>query len=669
MHERKNVRERLERLREEINLHAHLYYVKDDPLISDGEYDLLFQELLDLEARFPDLVTPDSPSRRVGGVPLSHFDTVEHRVPMLSLENAFSEEDFFEFEKRLHRFLNSSDPFSYVAEPKMDGLAVEIVYENGIMVLGSTRGDGSVGEDITQNLKTVQTIPLRLRPGTCPELFEVRGEVFISTEGFKALNEQRMKEGENLFANPRNAAAGSLRQLDSKITAQRPLEFFAYGVSDPDSFSCSTQADLLEVLQSLGLKVNTHVRICSDMEAAAAHFRYLLDLRPSLPYEIDGMVVKVNSFDIQKRLGAKARSPRWAIAGKFPASQGTTRLRSIEFQVGRTGAITPVAILEPVLIGGVTVSRATLHNEDEIKRKDLRIGDVVLVQRAGDVIPEVIKPVREKRTGREERIRMPESCPECGHPVTRAENEVAVRCTNPLCPAQRLRALIHYTGKTGMDIEGLGKKVMEQLVSCGLVSDISDIYRLQVSDLRDLEGWGEKSAEKAVKAIEAGKTTTLSRFLSALGIRYIGEISASLLEQRFGSLARIMQASAAEFLDVEGVGDQMAESLSSYFQDPSVQAMLRELGELGVRFEEPAADSSEKPLANMVFLFTGSLEKFSRSEAKARVKDLGGQVASSLSRKVTHVVCGNKPGSKRAKAQELGLMILDEGGFHNLLQM
>ncbi|MCK5405753.1 MAG: NAD-dependent DNA ligase LigA, partial [Desulfobulbaceae bacterium] len=331
--------------------------------------------------------------------------------------------------------------------------------------------------------------------------------------------------------------------------------------------------------------------------------------------------------------------------------------------------ITPVAILEPVLIGGVTVSRATLHNEDEIKRKDLRIGDVVLVQRAGDVIPEVIKPVREKRTGREERIRMPESCPECGHPVTRAENEVAVRCTNPLCPAQRLRALIHYTGKTGMDIEGLGKKVMEQLVSCGLVSDISDIYRLQVSDLRDLEGWGEKSAEKAVKAIEAGKTTTLSRFLSALGIRYIGEISASLLEQRFGSLARIMQASAAEFLDVEGVGDQMAESLSSYFQDPSVQAMLRELGELGVRFEEPAADSSEKPLANMVFLFTGSLEKFSRSEAKARVKDLGGQVASSLSRKVTHVVCGNKPGSKRAKAQELGLMILDEGGFHNLLQM
>lgn len=670
MPDKEKAQKRLAELREQINYHAHRYYVLDDPVIADAEYDRLFQELLELEDRFPELVTADSPGRRVGGPPLAQFQTVRHTFPMLSLENAFSEENLYEFEKRLLRFLKSDEPITYVAEPKLDGLAVELVYENGVMILGSTRGDGHVGEDITQNLSTVNSIPLRLRTdklADVPKRVEVRGEAYLDIKGFKKLNQLRQKQGESLFANPRNAAAGSLRQLDPKITAQRPLDFFAYGVSDPSSFPCAEQAELLEYLRALGFKVNEHTKKCRSMQEVVSHFRYLLELRHELPYEIDGMVVKVDSFELQKRLGFKARSPRWAIASKFPASQATTRLTSVEFGVGRTGAITPVAILEPVNIGGVTVSRATLHNEDEINRKDLRLGDTVLVQRAGDVIPEVIKPVVEERAGSEREIKMPQSCPECGHQLVRPENEAVTRCPNSHCPAQRLRMLGHYTSKAGMDIEGLGKKAMEQLYAENLVRDVPDIYKLKAEELAVLEGWGEKSAANAMQAIEESKKTTLARFIAALGIRYVGEVTAQLLEHHFGSLEKLMQAKEEELLEIEGIGGQVAKSLVDYFSDESVKRMLEQLLALGVQITDAGAGAQELALSGKVFLFTGSLANFSREEAKTRVKELGGQVATSASKKVTHVVHGEKAGSKLKKAQELGLRILSEDDFLDLI--
>lgn len=670
MPEPEQVKKRLAELREQLNLHAYRYYVLDSPLIADAEYDQLFQELLDLEAAHPELVTPDSPSQRVGGAPLTQFATVKHRVPMLSLENAFSDEELFDFEERMHRFLKSDAPLSYVAEPKLDGLAVEIVYEKGLMTVGSTRGDGHIGEDITRNLKTIPSIPLRLRPpekATVPDLLEVRGEVYIALADFKNLNEQRLEEGESIFANPRNAAAGSLRQLDSKITAQRPLDLFVYGVSDAAALPCATQAELLALLKAFGFKVNPHVRPCPDMAAVVRHFNHLKDIRHQLPYEIDGMVVKVDSFAVQRSLGNKTRSPRWAVACKFPATQATTRLTDVVFSVGRTGAVTPVALLEPVNVGGVTVGRATLHNEDEIRRKDLRLGDIVLVQRAGDVIPEIVKPVTENRRGTETVIHMPERCPECGHRLVRPEHEAVVRCFNPHCPAQRLRALIHFTGKSGMDIEGLGKKVMEQLFTKELVRDLPDIYALKKSDLAALEGWGEKSADNARRAIEKSKAVTLSRLLTALGIRFVGEVTAGLLEQRFGSLEKLMAASREDFLAIEGIGEQAAASLVDFFTDPAVRNMLQRLQAAGVTVSAPPAAGSMS-LANTLFLFTGTLSGLSRNAAKAKVKERGGQVASAISKKVTHVVYGENPGGKLQKATELGLNLLSEKEFMALLE-
>ena len=669
MSDLEQIKESLRDLRNNLNFHSHRYYVLDDPVISDQEYDRLFQELLNIEARYPDLVTPDSPSQRVGGALLSKFQSVEHTYPMLSLENAFSDSDLLDFEERIRRFLKIFTPISYVAEPKLDGLAVEIVYEHGIMVTGSTRGDGRVGENITNNLKTVSSIPLKLFSSgdwPVPEKLEVRGEVFIDFKGFKKLNEQRLADGENLFANPRNAAAGSLRQLDSKITAQRPLDFFAYGVGDPSSLPCRNQDELLKYLGTLGFKINPMTTLCNDMNQVVAHFNRLSNVRGDLTYDIDGMVVKVNSFELQTRLGSKARSPRWAIAGKFPASQTTTRLLSVEFGVGRTGAVTPVAILEPVGIGGVTVSRATLHNEDEIKRKDLRIGDMVLVQRAGDVIPEVVKPMIDLRKGNEQPVRMPDHCPECGHELVRPADEAVIRCPNSLCPAQRLQSLIHYTGKAGMDIEGLGKKVMEQLVSEGLINDIPDIYEIKPSDLIGLEGWAEKSADNAVQAIKSSRKINPAKFIAALGIRYVGEVTSQLLEDHFVTLDNLMNASESDFHEIEGIGEQVAGSLSKYFNDPSVREMLERVMALGMEIIPRSPAAERLPLAGNVFLFTGSL-KISRSEAKARVKKSGGHVASSVSKKVTHVVCGQKPGSKAKKALKMGLKILSEEEFELVL--
>ncbi len=678
------IKNRLTELRDKIIFHAHRYYVLDDPVIADAEYDLLFKELLDLEEKNPELITPDSPSQRVGGQPLPVFNSVEHTLPMLSLDNAFQEEQIYKFEERLLRFLKLTENIPYFVEPKLDGLAVEIVYRNGIMELGSTRGDGRTGEDITANLKTIPSIPLHLMSKVYPDLLEVRGEVFITIAGFNALNEQRFAEGEPLFANPRNAAAGSMRQLDSRIAAQRPLDFYVYGISDPDQVRLNTQSAVLEELKSQGFKTNPLAKTCDKLSDVVAHFNHLKDIRNQLDYEIDGMVVKVNSFDLQRRLGSTARSPRWAIAWKFPASQATTKLNDVEFQVGRTGVITPVAILEPVNVGGVSVSRATLHNEDMIARKDLRVGDAVLIQRAGDVIPEVIKPLIEQRTGRETKIQMPDNCPACGGNLTREgkktaisseklAKEAATRCLNQDCKAQRLRKLMHFTSKAGLDIEGLGEKAVEQLFNEGLIKDIPDIFTLKKEDLVGLEGWGELSAQNVVASIKSKKEITLARLLAAMGIKHVGEEIASLLDRHFnGSLNRLLHADKnelkKELLLIEGIGERIADSIiESLHERPENKIIIEKLIASGLRTLPPASESNNGNLSGMVFLFTGTLRTFSRKEAKERVRQQGGQVATAINKKITHLVAGEKPGSKLPKAKELGLHILSEEEFTKLL--
>lgn len=676
MFEPEKASRRLAELREQLAYHAHRYYVLADPVVSDGEYDQLFRELVTLEEKYPELVTLDSPSQKVGGTPLAEFATVKHRVSMLSLKNAFFEKEMVDFEKYLRRFLLSPDvePIAYMAEPKLDGMAVELIYEQGLLVQGSTRGDGQTGNDITSNLRTIASIPLRLRGDGVPKLLEVRGEVIITTSGFKQLNEQRAAAGESLFANPRNATAGSLLQLDSRITATRPLDFYAYGVGDPGNLRSRSQSEVLVFLGNAGFKINPIIKTCLNMEAVFNHFRLLAELRHGLAYEIDGMVVKVDDLGLQQRLGANPSSPRWAIAWKFPATQATTRLLEVRFQVGRTGAITPVAVLEPVSVGGVTVTHATLHNEAMIKAKDLRLGDTVLVQRAGDVIPEVVRPVVEMRNGTEQPVAMPVHCPECRQALSRSRKEdgteeAATRCTNFDCPARQLRKLIHFTGKAGLDIQGLGKKVMEQLVNAGLVRDIPDIYRLTEERLAGLEGWGEVSAHNAVQAIAASKETTFARLVGALGIKNVGEETAVLLEQHFhGDLGLLQAAEELELQQVEGIGKVVAASIQEFFEQDENRRVLIELLAMGFKAEQTETAGGDQPLAGRVFLFTGTLISMSRGEAKARVKELGGQVASALSQKVTDLVCGEKPGSKLAKARDLGLAILSEEDFKMILQ-
>ncbi len=660
------VEERLEELRLKLNEHAHRYYVLDDPLISDGEYDQLFQELLSLEKEYPHLVTMDSPSQRVGGMALDTFQQVEHRVPMLSLENAFDHQDLRDFEERLLRFLLTDKRPDYMAEPKLDGLAVELVYEQGLLVQGSTRGDGSVGEDITAQLRTVSAIPLRLKRTDIARL-EVRGEVFMDRHGFEALNRRRSEKDEPLFANPRNAAAGSLRQLDPGITAQRPLRFFVYAVASPAVTACSNQQELLAFLAEQGFPVNPEIVHCQDMEQVIHRFQELSTLRHDLDYEIDGMVVKVNDFALQERLGSKARAPRWAIACKFPAVQASSKILAVDFQVGRTGAVTPVAILDPVDVGGVVVSRATLHNGDEILRKDLHIGDTVLIQRAGDVIPEIVKALPEKRPPSALPIRIPDDCPVCRHRLLKPEGEAVTRCVNPHCPAQRLRSLVHFCSKAGLDIDGLGKKSVEQLFHEGLITDLPDIFSLRYEDLAVLDGWGEKSAEKVLQGTEAAKKPPLARFVAALGIRYVGEVTAELLERSFQSLERLRRVSREELLEVEGLGEQAANSIVDYFSDPAVQEMMTKFEELGVHPQVARQEEEQRLLSGEVLLFTGTLKKLSRTEAKKLVKDHGGQVASGITKKLTCLVVGEKPGSKLKKAQEKGKRILSEDEFLALL--
>lgn len=663
------VKARVDWLREQIRYHDYRYYVLDEPEISDAEYDRLFRELEQLEAAYPELITPDSPTQRVSGTPAEKFETVEHRQPMLSLENAFSEAEVRDFEERIQRFLRQPGPFDYVLEPKMDGLAVNLTYEHGRLVLGATRGDGYRGENVTANIKTIKTIPLVLRTDQepVPPLLEVRGEVYMEIADFKKLNAEREAKGEPVFANPRNAAAGSLRQLDPSITASRPLKIYCYGIGEVSGREFSSHWEVLQALKAWGLRINPYIEQGRGIEAAISYHHRLEQQRHGLPYEIDGVVIKINSLELQARLGIKTRSPRWALAYKFAATQATTRILDIRVQVGRTGAVTPTAIMEPVEIGGVTVSRATLHNEDEVKRKDVRIGDWVLVQRAGDVIPEVVKVITSRRTGNEKPFEMPRNCPVCGTPLVRPPGEAITRCPNPDCSGQLKRAIRHFASKGAMDIDGLGEKIIEQLVDNGLVQNVADLYRLQVEDLLPLERFAEKSAQNIVKAIQNSKNPPLARFIYALGIRYVGEATANLLAQHFQSLEALQQATEEELMQIEGIGPQVARSIREYFTNSRQLELLAKLRQVGVQPQAPSRPAAA-PLAGKTFVFTGGLQHFSREEAKALVLARGGKVSSSVSAKTDYVVVGENPGSKLLKARELGVRILTEAEFEALLR-
>lgn len=663
---------RIAQLREEINYHNYRYYVLDDPVISDAEYDQLMRELENLERQFPQFITPTSPTQRVGAPPLDKFEEVRHTVPMLSLANAFEEEEVKEFDHRIKRFLGTTRDIEYCAELKIDGVAVELVYEEGVFTIGSTRGDGIVGENVTQNLKTIKSIPLHLilkKGEKPPSRLEVRGEVYLPLRAFQELNRKREEKGEPIFANPRNAAAGSLRQLDSSITAQRPLDIFCHGIGQLTGRSISTQWELLDTLQNWGFKVNPHRRLCKNIEDVLVYYHEMDELREKLPYEIDGTVIKVNSFRLQETLGTIARSPRWALAFKFKPKQVTTKILDIEVNVGRTGALTPTAILEPVTIGGVTVSRATLHNQDEIDRKDIRIGDTVIVQRAGDVIPEVVKVVLEKRTGKEKKFKIPDRCPVCGAEVDRPAGEAVARCTGIACPAKLKETIIHFASRDAMNIEGLGEKIIEQLVDRGLVKDYADLYDLNMEKMLTLERMGEKLASNILNSIANSKKTTLDKLIYALGILHVGEQMAKILAREFSSLEELAQASKERLTQIKGIGPEIASSIVKFFSQKANQRVLQKLKEKGIEYTPQTSRQrpTSQKLAGKTFVFTGALKKMSRQEAEAKVEELGGKASSSVSKKTDYVVVGEDPGSKFEKAKSLGVKILTEEEFLKLI--
>ncbi|RMF75806.1 MAG: NAD-dependent DNA ligase LigA, partial [Alphaproteobacteria bacterium] len=621
------------------------------------------------EAAFPELASEDSPSHRVGGAPLDSFRPARHALPMLSLDNARHQEDetafadIRDFDARVRRMLGTDDPVEYLCELKLDGVAVELTYEEGRLRLGATRGDGQTGEDITANLRTIGSVPLVLQP-PCPSLIDVRGEVYIELEDFRRFNRRLEEDGDAVFANPRNAAAGSLRQLDPKQTAKRPLRIFCYGVGRLEGAEVATQQQLLEKMRAWGLRTNLEqTRLAHGVEEVIACYRHWLEQRDRLPYEIDGVVVKVNRLDLQQRLGATARAPRWAIAMKFPPRQATTRVLDIKVQVGRTGALTPVAVLEPVQVSGVTVARASLHNWDEINRLGLCIGDSVVVERAGDVIPDVVRVLTDRRTGRERPFPEPTTCPSCGAPVTRLQDEVVPRCQGLACPARLKEAIRHYASRGAMDIEGLGEKTIDQLLEKGLVRSVADLYRLEPGQLAALDRLGEKSADNLVRAIDASRTRPLSRFLFALGIRHVGSHLARVLAGHFGSLEALAAADEEALMAVHEVGPRVCESLRAFFADPGNRQILDELRSLGVRPEPEQRPAADGPLAGKTYVFTGKLERFSREQAEALVRSLGGSASSSVSRKTDTVVAGPNAGSKLDKAQKLGIEILSEEEF------
>jgi DNA ligase (NAD+) len=661
-----SIKKKVEKLREEIEYHNYRYYILDQPEISDAQYDRLMRELEKLEQQHPELRTPNSPTQRVGASPLEEFEIVRHTTPMLSLANAFDEIEAKEFDKRVKKFLGTSADVEYVTEPKLDGLAVELVYERGQFIVGSTRGDGVNGENITQNLRTVKTIPLQLlrREVPAPERLEVRGEVIMQLSKFKELNRTRENSGEPLFANPRNAAAGSVRQLDPKITAERPLEIYCYGIGEVRGRTFKTHWEILQNFPKWGLRVNSHIGRYRNIDEVIEYYHAISERREELPYEIDGIVIKVDRLDLQARLGEIARSPRWALAFKFQPKQETTRILDIIVQVGRTGALTPVAVMQPVKVGGVEVSRATLHNQDEIDKKDVRIGDTVLIQRAGDVIPEVVQVIESKRTGKERKFKMPPKCPVCGAEVIR--EEAIHRCIGLDCAAQLKGRIKHFASKRAMDIEGLGVKLIDQLVDKSLVKDVADLYYISKEKLIELERMAEKSAQNIIDAIEGSKTKPLPKFLYALGIRHVGETTAEDLARRFSRLDDFFHLSEEDLMEVEGIGPEVAASVHQFFKDKKNKESIERLKKAGVKVIEPKAKEKAK-LAGKTFVFTGALKDFGRDEARSLVESLGGMTASSISKKVDFVVAGEDPGSKHDKAKELGIKILTEEEFKKMI--
>lgn len=655
--------QRIALLRAEIEEHAHRYYVLDQPTISDAEYDRLFRELEALETAHPELAAADSPTRRVGGGPLAGFAQVAHRMPMLSLNNAFAEDDVAGFDRRVREGLGI-DAVRYSAEPKFDGLAINLAYVDGRLVEGATRGDGYAGEDVTGNLRTIRAIPLRLRGAHIPQRLDVRGEVLMFRRDFDALNDRQRERGEKVFVNPRNAAAGSLRQLDSRVTASRALRFFAYGVGEvsgtdlPESHSAT-----LDWLATLGLPVSADRAVVSGLEGLLGYYRAIATRRSALPFDVDGVVYKVDDLAAQRRLGFVARAPRFAVAHKFPAEEMTTEVQAIEVQVGRTGAITPVARLRPVFVGGVTVTNATLHNEEELQRKDIRVGDTVVVRRAGDVIPEVVAAILEKRPAHTSVFQMPEHCPVCGSEIVKLPEEAVARCSGGLfCAAQRKQALLHFASRRAMDIEGLGDRIVDQLVDGAFVRTPADVYRLDVETLARLERMGEKSATNLVASIARSKNTTLARFIYALGIRNVGEATAKDLAAHFGSLDALIEADETALQTVNDVGPVVALSVRGFFAESHNREVISALRNAGIRWEEgePKTSQPSGPFAGRTVVLTGTLPGLSRDEAKALIEAAGGRVSGSVSKKTDFVVAGADAGSKLAKATELGVVVLDE---------
>jgi DNA ligase (NAD+) len=665
------VKQRIEELRETINYHNYRYYVLDSPEISDADYDELMRELRQLEAEHPELVTPDSPTQRIGAPPVEAFGVVEHPQPLLSLANAFSYEELAAWHKRVSNLLGGRQ-FDLVCEPKIDGLAVALTYVDGLLVTGATRGDGYRGEDITQNLKTVRSIPLSV-PGEAPPRFEVRGEVYLPKAGFKKLNEERAKEELPLFANPRNAAAGSVRQLDSSITARRPLDIFVYGLGWAEGKAVpDTHWEIMQYLKSLGFKINPNIALRHSLDEVEKYHQSWVASLEKFPYEADGIVAKVNSIALQQELGTVAHEPRWAIAYKFPAIQGTTKLIDIGINVGRTGSLNPYAILEPVRVGGVVISSAALHNEEDIHRKDIRIGDWVVVQRAGEVIPEIVEPIVSRRTGKEKIFSMPSRCPVCGSEVIKPEGEAMHRCTNAACPSQALERIKHFVSRGAMDIDGVGEKLCQALFEAGLIKDAADLYYLNKEQLLGLERMADKSASNVLNSIEKSKDRPLARVIFALGILHVGDQYAELLAEQFHSIDQLAEASQEKLSTLPSIGPKIAESIVAFFRQEGNRRIIEKLREkevgqgLGKRKTE-AIKPEELPLAGLEFVLTGKLESFSRSEAEAKIKALGGKAGSDVTRKTSYVVVGADSGSKLAKAEKLGIKTLSEAEFLELL--
>jgi DNA ligase (NAD+) len=662
-----SVETRIQWLRAELERHNYLYYVLDAPEISDAEYDTLLRELEALEGAHPALITPESPTQRVGAAPVKEFGTVRHRAPMLSLGNAFGHEEFVEFDRRVKRGLGTEADIAYVCELKIDGLALSLTYADGVLVTAATRGNGVEGEDITQNIRTIQAVPLRLRPAAdLSGIIEIRGEVYLSRTEFDRINAEREERGEPPFANPRNAAAGSVRQLDPRVTASRKLSIFCYALGESGNLAFDTHEQLLAFIRDAGLPVNPHHHLAANAEEVLEFCDAWEAQRHTLSYDIDGVVVKVNDLDAQAALGFVSRSPRWAIAYKYAPEQAETTVRDILVQVGRTGALTPVAVMDPVLLAGSVVARATLHNEDEIRRKDIRIGDRVVIQKAGEIIPEVVRAIPEARDGDEQEFVMPDACPACGAAVVRPEGEAVARCTGVACSVQLMRHIGHFVSRGALDIQGIGPALIEQLVACGLIHDAADLFTLTAEQLEGLERMGKKSAENKIAAIQGAKTPALGRLIFGLGIRYVGETVAEILAAHFGSLERLATASLDELQRIAGIGPQIAGSVYVAFQQEQMTRLLEKLHAAGVEPQAPVVSTGEGPFSGKTFVFTGTLSR-PRDEAEALVKALGGKATSSVSKNTDFVVVGENAGSKADKARQLGVTMITEDEFHAMV--